>query len=197
MFISNRWSTEQSNSRTFKVHEFGSWFLAVSSASVTLRELQSTAVVRFLIEVLWQRRLRSHQKHPWVISKWKYMESSFSGFSFSAACITDAGCLVGCRERRQLWSASDVLLCQHLFCGRCWRTSGSASTDTHWISLKADIALLTRKYDIALLLPGSKSWRSGLWQGKPSGKDEGMKGVDSPDWKVLLSTLQQGGRWVM
>lgn len=49
---------------------------------------------------------------------------------FLTACVSDATRQAGCRKGCQLRSASDMLLCQHLF--GCWRPAASARTSTHW-----------------------------------------------------------------
>lgn len=90
----------------------------------------------------------------------KFMKS-FAYFLFPPRLVppcrtavgTDVTCLFGCSQSCQLRSASDPLLCQHLFCGRCWRTAGSAASGRRragrGAAARKRVALLKWEHDAA------------------------------------------------
>lgn len=118
---------------------------------------------------------------------------SFFGLFFNTACITDLTCQFGCRQRCQLWSASDVLLRQHLFCR--WRTSGSTGSGSRWKVDIATVVFLNLQYMeiwhcidiVGIDITCHQSWWYGSWKGTSGCISEG---TGAPDWKVILSTLQ-------
>lgn len=66
--------------------------------------------------------------------------------------MSDRICLLGCRESCQLRSASDVPLCQHLFCGGKSASSGSS---TRRLGFSVNVAIVT------LRNPGSADGEAG------------------------------------
>lgn len=152
----------------------------------------------------------NHETSTGAIQMWNSWKALciFGLFSplipLSYCCCNSWPACLAAEENCQLQSASDLLLCQHLFCGRHRPTAGAAASGRR----RAGSGVNVRK---TLFEVVSGAWRcTGVIltgrQSQPAGsavrrsrEPNGASGGDELDcwyWKVILGTLRSDSRWV-